>query len=150
MSHTYSSNLIHCVFSTKDRRKSIYSQLRKRLWPYLGGIARDNNMKALAVGGTDDHVHMLISLPPTVSVSKAVQLIKGGSSKWIHDTFPADHLFQWQEGYGAFSISISHKDDTIRYIQTQEAHHKTRTFDEEFVSFLQTHAIEYDSKYVLG
>ena len=79
MAHTYISNLIHYVFSTKDRRKCIGEELRPKLWAYLGGIARENQMKALAVGGTDDHVHVLLSLPPTIAIAKAVQLLKGGS-----------------------------------------------------------------------
>ncbi len=87
--HSFNSCLIHCVWSTKNREASLTSQLRERLWPYLGGIARENKMKALAVGGTADHIHMLISLPPTMPVAKAVQLLKGNSSKWIHETFPA-------------------------------------------------------------
>ena len=78
----------------------------------MGGIARENNMTALAVGGTADHVHILLALPSTMSIAKAIQLIKGGSSKWISDTFPSHRPFVWQEGYGAFSISISRLDDT--------------------------------------
>jgi REP-associated tyrosine transposase len=101
------SILIHCVWSTKKREPFLSSDVRNRLWPYLGGIARENKMKALAIGGVADHVHMLISLPKTLSVSKALQLLKGSSSKWIHDTFPKLHSFEWQEGYGAFSIGIS-------------------------------------------
>ena len=87
MSHSYVSNLMHCTFSTKDRYSFIDSDLESRLWPYLGGIARENRMKALAIGGTNDHLHALLSLPGMMSFAKAVQLIKGGSSKWISDTF---------------------------------------------------------------
>ena len=116
MAHSYSSCLIHYVFSTKGRRPFISRELRQRLWPYLGGIARENGLKALAVGGTDNHVHILVSLPSTLSIAKSVQLIKGGSSKWIHETFPVHAGFAWQEGYGAFSISVSHASDTIAYI----------------------------------
>ncbi len=78
------------------------SDLSDRLWPYLGGIARENKMKASAIGGVADHVHMLVSLPATLSIAKAVQLLKGNSSKWIHETFPKLQSFEWQEGYGAF------------------------------------------------
>lgn len=116
MSHTYNSQLMHCVFSTKERRQIITPDLQSRLWPYIGGIARENKMKAIAVGGVEDHVHILLSLPSTLSISKAMQLIKGGSSKWIHDTFPEQPAFSWQEGYGAFSIGISGVDRTIAYI----------------------------------
>jgi putative transposase len=87
MSHSYVNNIMHCTFSTKDRFPFIDSELESRLWPYIGGIARENRIKALAIGGTDDHLHALMSLPSTVSFAKAVQLMKGGSSKWIHETF---------------------------------------------------------------
>ncbi len=107
-------------------------------------------MKALAVGGTEDHVHILLSLPATMAVAKAVQLVKGGSSKWIHDTFPKQRHFAWQEGYGAFSISISHVQDTIAYIRAQEEHHRSKTFEKEFLAFLKRHSIPYDERYVLG
>lgn len=150
MGHTYSSCLMHCVFSTKSRHKTISSQLRERLWAYLGGIARKNAMRALAVGGTDDHVHILVSLPATLSVSNAVQLIKGSSSKWIHETFPSCRDFAWQEGYGAFSISMSGVKDTISYIDTQEEHHQRTTFEEEYLAFLKRHEVEYDERYVWG
>jgi putative transposase len=100
--HTFNSILIHCVWSTKKRQPFLTSDLRDRLWPYLGGIARENKMKALAIGGVADHAHMLISLPGTLSSAKALQLLKGNSSKWIHDTSPELRLFEWQEGYGAF------------------------------------------------
>ena len=87
MPHSYITNLMHCTFSTKERFAFIDAEFEKRLWPYIAGIARENKMKALAIGGTSDHVHALLSIPATMSFAKAVQLIKGGSSKWIHDTF---------------------------------------------------------------
>lgn len=150
MSHTYTSVLIHAVFSTKDRGNSLSRKLRDRLWPYLTGIARKNGMLALAAGGTDNHVHVLLSLPSTMPVAKAMQLVKGGSSKWIHETFPTHADFAWQEGYGAFSVSISAMDETVAYINGQEEHHRTRSFEEEYVEFLGKHGIEYDERYVWG
>lgn len=101
MAHSYVSNLAHCVFSTKERLPLIAPELEARLWPYLGGIARENKMKAIAIGGTVDHVHALLSSPATMSFAKALQLLKGGSSKWVHDTFSEHRKFAWQEGYGA-------------------------------------------------
>jgi REP element-mobilizing transposase RayT len=105
MPHSYVSNIFHYIFSTKERFPFIDQELESRLWPYMGGIAREHRMKAIAIGGTADHVHSLLSLPAPLSVAKAIQLIKGGSSKWIHDQFPRYRKFQWQEGYGAFSVS---------------------------------------------
>jgi len=134
MSHSYVSNLMHCTFSTKERYPWINSDLESRLWPYIGGIAREHRMKALAIGGVFDHVHALLSLPSTMSFAKAVQLIKGGSSKWIHDEFRHLKKFEWQEGYGAFSVSASQVARTIAYIERQKEHHRKRTFKEEFIT----------------
>jgi|SRR5688572_13953342 putative transposase len=142
--HSFSSCLMHCVFATKERRPLIEPALQSRLWPYLGGIARENGMKALEVGGVSDHIHILLSLPATLAISKAVQLLKGNSSKWIHETFPEHRHFAWQEGYGAFSIGVSGVDDTVAYIRGQEEHHQKRSFREEVEVFLKKHGLEYD------
>jgi REP element-mobilizing transposase RayT len=149
MAHTYSSSLFHCTWSTKERRPLITPEMQERLWAYLGGIAKQNDMRALAIGGVEDHVHVLLSLPSTMPIAKAVQLLKGGSSKWVHETFP-DKLFAWQEGYGAFSVGISQVDDTVAYIRGQAEHHQRRTFQEEFLAILEKHGIQYDPKYVWG
>jgi len=148
MPHSYVTNLMHCVFSTKERFPLIDSDLEARLWPYLGGIARENKMKALTIGGTTDHLHGLLSLPATMSFAKAVQLIKGGSSKWIHDTFAKHRKFEWQEGYGAFSVSASQASRTIAYINNQKEHHCKRTFEEELIELLDKHGVEYDRRYL--
>jgi REP element-mobilizing transposase RayT len=150
MAHSYTNILIHFIFSTKNREKIISEELQERLWPYMGGIARENNMKTLAIGGVEDHVHLLISLPPTLSFAKAIQLIKGGSSKWVHDTFPKHKYFKWQEGYGAFSVSASHIENTVAYIKRQKEHHKIKTFQDEYIAFLKKHEIEYDERYIWG
>ena len=102
------------------------------------------------VGGVADHVHILLSLPSTLAIAKAVQLIKGNSSKWIHDTFPQHAAFEWQEGYGAFSIGVSQVERTRSYIEGQEAHHRETSFEAEFLLFLRRHGIEYDPKHVWG
>src|SRR5499427_9677010 len=148
MSHAFVSNLMHCTFSTKERYPFIDSELESRLWPYIGGIANENRMKPLAIGGTEDHLHALLSPPGMMSFSKAVQLIKGGSSKWVHDTFGSRSKFAWQEGYGAFSVSASQVPKTIAYINNQKEHHRRKTFTEEFIELLQKHSIEYDSRYI--
>ncbi len=150
MAHSYTKIMVHYIFSTKNRQKVITSDLEPRLWEYMGGIARKNDMKALAIGGIENHVHQLLSLPPTLAISKAIQLIKGGSSKWVHDTFPAHKDFEWQEGYGAFSVSMSRVEDTVSYIKNQKEHHRRRSFQEEYLDFLKKHSIEYDERYVWG
>jgi REP element-mobilizing transposase RayT len=145
---SYVSAYFHCVFSIKERRPLITAALRDRLWPFLGGIARQNKMKAMEIGGVEDHVHILLSLPATTPVSKAMQLIKGGSSKWIHETFPNQRIFSWQEEYGAFSVSVSQLDKTIAYIRGQPEHHRKMTFQEEFLMLLKKHGVEYDERYL--
>ena len=148
MSHTYVSDLVHCVFSTKERRNLIAPDKQTQLWSYLGGIARKNGFKAVAIGGTENHIHILLSMPATMPLAKAVQLLKGGSSKWMNDTGAG--RFAWQEGYGAFTVGISQQAHTIGYINSQAEHHQKRGFEEEFLAFLQKHGIEYDPKYVWG
>ena len=145
---SYVSSYFHCVFSTKERRPLLTPSLCERLWPFLGGIARQNKMKAIEIGGVADHVHILLSLPPTHSVAKAMQLIKGGSSKWVHETFPEHRLFAWQEEYGAFSASVSQLDNIALYIKGQEEHHRKVTFQEEFLAFLHKHRVAYDERYL--
>ena len=144
--HSFNSCLVHCVWSTKNHVPVLNSSLRERLWPYLAGIARENGMKALAVGGVIDHVHILISLRATLSVARAIQLLKGNSSKWIHEAFSNRALFGWQEGYGAFSIGVSGVEATKRYIRNQAEHHRKRTFREELRIMLRRHGLEYDER----
>jgi putative transposase len=145
---SYISSYFHCVFSTKERRNLITPTLRERLWPFLGGIARQNKMKAIEIGGMEDHVHILLSLPSTLSIAKALQLIKGGSSKWVHETFPEHRMFGWQVKYGAFSVSVSQLDTIIQYIRDQKEHHRQMTFQEEFIALLKKHRVEYDERYL--
>jgi putative transposase len=142
--HSFVSVHIHCVWSTKNREPALHPKLRERLWPYLGGIARENKMKAVAVGSAADHVHILVSLSPTISVAKVIQLLKGNSSKWIHEIFPELRSFEWQEGYGAFSIGASALDATVTYIRNQTEHHRGRTFREEFDIMLRKHGFDFD------
>jgi REP element-mobilizing transposase RayT len=150
MAHTYSSIYFHYIFATKNLQKIIKDDLRKRLWAFMGGIARKNDMDALSIGGVEDHVHLLLSLPTRISISKAIQLIKGGSSHWIHTAFPQYQDFRWQEGYGVFSVSRSRIDNLQKYIKTQREHHRMRSFREEYVAFLIKHGIKYDNRYICG
>ena len=145
MSHTYYSLLFHCVFSTKKRRPLIPREFKERLWPYIAGIARANQFKAIAVGGMPDHVHVLLSLSTNLPVAKAIQLIKGGSSKWINDHL-SGRTFAWQDGYAAFSIGISQLQNTVRYINHQERHPKKMTVEEELARMLERHGIRIESR----
>jgi putative transposase len=144
--HSFTRVVVHCVWSTKSREPSFHPKLRERMWRYLGGIARENKMKALAIGGAADHVHILVSLPATISVAKALQLLKGNSSKWIHETFPEMRSFAWQEGYGAFSVGVPAIDLTVAYIRNQTRHHCKRTFREEFTAMLRKNGFDFDER----
>ncbi|MEY2507065.1 MAG: REP-associated tyrosine transposase [Verrucomicrobiota bacterium] len=148
--HSFTSSLHHCVFATKGREPWLTPDVRERLWPYLGGIARANDMKTLAIGGVADHVHLLLSLSATMSVSKAIQLLEGNSSKWIHEMFPRLRNFAWQEGYGAFSIGVSGIEETRLYISNQEEHHRSRTYREEVIMFLERHRLPFDDAMLDG
>jgi putative transposase len=149
MSHSYSSNRIHLVFSTKNRKKCISPELQLRLWPYIAGIARNHGFEAIKVGGVGDHAHALLLVPPTMPLAKAVQILKSCSSKWINDT-KAGSNFAWQEGYAAFSVSASHAEEVVAYIANQSAHHAKRNYEGEFLELLKRHEISYDPKYVFG
>ena len=148
MANTYSALYCHLVFSTKNREPWLRNEVEARVWAYLGGIARDNGMTAVQIGGMPDHVHLLLGLPATMAVSKAAQLIKGGSSKWIKEEFPDLRGFAWQDGYGAFTVSKSNLLSIIQYIQDQREHHRGKTFQEEYIAFLDRHGVVYDKRYV--
>ncbi len=148
MGHTYTNNLYHVVFSTKERQK-FHSEIRERLHAYLGGAANKNKCSAIEIGGTTDHVPMLLRVPPTIPVSKAVQLIKVDGSKWIHDEI-RQRSFEWQQGYAAFTVSESQSRRVAEYIRGQVEHHRKQRFEDEFLGLLRKHDISFDPKYVLG
>jgi REP element-mobilizing transposase RayT len=150
MANTYTSLHYHIVFSTRNREPFLTREIRDQLFPYLGGIARQDDMTLIGVGGMADHVHCLVMIPATVSLSKAVQILKGVSSKWIHSQFPALAKFSWQDGYAAFTVSLSNIPEVLKYIERQEEHHRKKSFQEEYVAFLKAHDIPYDERYVLG
>jgi REP element-mobilizing transposase RayT len=148
MAQTYTSLYLHIVFSTKDREPVLRPDFRERVWRYVGGIARKEKIKAIEIGGTADHVHALLSVAPTMAPASIVQTLKGNTSKWINESLGLPCRFEWQEGYGAFSVSYSQIDKTVAYIQNQERHHRRKTFQEEYLGFLKKHRIEYDERYI--
>ena len=148
MADTYYSINIHYVFSTKGRLPLITGALPDRLRPFISGILRKHGAKALCIGGTADHIHILASLPAMLSISKMAQLVKGGSSKWVHETFPDKREFSWQEGYAAFSVSVSRVPATLAYIEKHAEHHMKRSFKEEYVSFLSKNGVDYDERHL--
>jgi len=134
MPHSYISSIFHVVFSTKRRMQLIPPDHQSRLWNYLAGIARNHGMHVLAVGGTANHVHILIVLPAETALADAVRTLKANSSRWMRETSPS---FAWQQGYGAFSVSPSQLERVKQYIANQPAHHRTRSFEQEFLAMLQ-------------
>jgi REP element-mobilizing transposase RayT len=137
--------LVHCVFSTKERRDLIHEP--QALWRYFSGIARAKGIALVAAGGTANHVHLLLDLPPTVQLSQAMQQLKGNSSHWLNDEKAP---FAWQQGYGAFGIGESQRQAVIAYIANQVEHHKKWSFEQEFVTLLRKYGIEYDNQFVFG
>ncbi len=148
MGHTFSDNLVHVIFSTAQRIPFNEEHL-DRTCEYMGVIARKNGFHMIAIGSTRDHVHLLLELPPVISISKAVQLLKGGSSKWYHDSFGESH-FAWQEGFSVFSVSRSVADKVEAYIRNQKEHHKKRDFAEELRIFLTKHGVTFNEEHLLG
>ena len=148
MANTFTSLHFHVIFSTKNREPWIRPDIESRVWSYLGGIARENDMKAILIGGIENHVHLLLGLPPTVAVSKAVQVIKGGSSAWLKDTFPWAREFGWQDGYGAFTVSKSLVPEVEDYILNQREHHRMKTFEEEYRAVLEKHETRFEERYL--
>lgn len=147
MSHAYSRNYIHLIFGTKDRRPRIQAPLQPKLYAYLRGIAREYLIDIVEIGGGEEHVHMLLYLPPKVSLSTAVRVLKANSSKWMNEN---GHLFAWQEGYAAFSVSVSSLAAVKEYIRQQPEHHKKRDFASEYVAFLRKHGIDFTPEHVFG
>jgi REP element-mobilizing transposase RayT len=128
----------------------ITQAIQARLYPFIASVAKDRGFPALAIGGIGNHIHILLALPATTNLAEAVQAIKGVSSKWINDEFRLRPRFAWQQGYGAFSVSVSQIAATITYINNQKKHHAKRTFEDEFIAFLKKHNVEYDPRYVFG
>jgi putative transposase len=147
MPSTHLSLRFHIVFSTKDRRPFIADAWHSRLHEYLGGLVRAAGGIPEAIGGTVDHVHMLAGLRATHALASFVQDIKQTSSRWVHESI-GDKGFSWQPGYGAFTVSVSNCDMVKEYIADQAEHHRTKSFQEEYVAFLQKHQVAYDEQYL--
>ena len=147
MPSTHLSLHYHVVFSTKERHPFISPEWRERLHAYLGGTVRDLGGVPECVGGIDDHVHLLIGLKATHRLCDVVRDIKVSSSRWVHEAI-ALREFAWQDGYGAFSVSDNRRDPVKQYILNQEAHHRARTFQDEYLTFLRQAGVEFDERYI--
>jgi REP element-mobilizing transposase RayT len=145
MSHTHAWVLVHCIFSTKERANLIPDP--DELCRYLTGVASAKKITLLAVGGTANHIHLPIAVPPAIPLAKAIQELKGNSSRWLHER---GVRFEWQEGYGAFSVSQSQKQVVANYIARQSEHHQKWSFEQEFMTLLRKSGATYDPRYVFG
>jgi putative transposase len=144
---THLSLHYHLVFSTKERAPLITVEIRERVHAYLGGAIRGEGGVALDIGGTADHVHLLIGLKATHCLADVLRTLKGDSSRWIHDEMRVPK-FEWQEGYGAFTVSSSNVATVREYVRDQERHHRKRSFQEEYREFLAKHDIAFDERYL--
>jgi REP element-mobilizing transposase RayT len=145
---TFVSNLVHFVWGTANREPLVHKSWRDRLHGYIGGVLENKNAKLLAAGGIEDHIHVLASLPATISLSEAANAMKANSSRWIHENAPQSKGFAWQTGYGAFSVSKSAQARVTEYIQNQEEHHRAWKFTAEFTALLEKHGIAYEERYL--
>jgi REP element-mobilizing transposase RayT len=150
MPQSLSMNLVHIIFSTKNREPFLDKDTRDRLFPYMAELIRDKGSECYRIGGIEDHVHLAIRLSKTATLSKTISEAKTGTSRWLKTISPKLFNFSWQEGYGAFSISPKDLDAVIRYIDHQEEHHKKTRFQDEFRKFLKQYKMDYDEKYVWG
>jgi len=148
MSQSLSKILVHLIFSTKNRRKIIDSSIRTKLDSYMAGILQEWDSPAVIVGSVADHAHLLLCLCKNHALSKVVEQVKKGSSKWIKTQGKRYLDFQWQNGYGAFSVSQSNVSRVKGYIANQDEHHRRRSYEDEFRAFLRRHQIEFNEKYV--
>jgi len=139
---------IHIVFSTKNREPRLAPEIRPRLHQYAGGVLKNHDCRLISAGGTDDHLHLLISLGRRNAVADVVRLVKSNSSGWLHDEFAEFRDFHWQTGYGAFAVSRSHVEAVKSYLANQEEHHREQSFQDEFREILRKHDIEWDERYV--
>ena len=146
MPRTYTQLYYHLVFATKLRTPYIHPELRRDLYPFLGGGIQELGGALLSIGGMPDHIHLLVSLRSHPSVADAVKAIKGSSSHWVNDTARLSDHFGWQEGYAAFTVSRSALPRVQRYIENQEAHHRKQSFTDEMITIFRRHGLEVDPK----
>ena len=147
MPSTHTSLHYRLVFFTKERHPFIATAWRERLYAYLGGVVKSLEGMPEAIGGVADHVHLLIGLKATHRLSDVMREVKAVSSGWVHDGI-GDRGFHWQEGYGAFTVGAPQCPDVGQYLARQEEHHRTRTFQEEYLEFLQRGGVEYEERYL--
>lgn len=148
MANTYTQLHIQAIFAVQNRQSLIKGHWEDELYRYISGIIQNNGHKVLQINGMPDHVHVLFGMRPIQSLSDLMKQVKQDSSLWINKKGIVNGRFSWQAGYGAFSYSKSQLPGVIRYIQNQKEHHKSVTFQDEYVKFLEMYHVEYDNRYI--
>ena len=148
MANTYTQIFIHTVFTVQNRISLIKPEWQEELFKYITGIVQNNGHKMIAINGMPDHLHLFVGMKPHQSLSDLMQDVKGDSSKWIHEKGFVKGRFEWQAGFGGFSYSISQIDTVAKYIHNQQKHHKTKTFIEEYLGFLEKFQVPFDERYI--
>lgn len=148
MANTYSQLYVQVVFAVYGRENLIAPEWKAELYKYITGIVTNQGQKLLAIDGVADHIHILLNIQPSIALSDLVRDIKANSSRWINDKRFVRGKFQWQEGFGAFSYSLSQLDDVIGYIRRQEEHHRQVSFKTEYLTHLERFRVDFDPKYV--
>ncbi len=148
MANTFTQIYIHSVFTVKNRECIIRPNWEEELYKYIAGIVQNNGHKMLSINGMPDHIHLFINMQPTQGISEMIQKVKANSSRWINDNKFVLGRFSWQEGFGAFSYSISQIDQVVKYIIDQKRHHKKESFGDEYLKILHQFDIEYDTRYL--
>ena len=143
---THQQLLYHIIFSTKNRQRWLTDSFRENVAAYIAGAAKELSGFAIKIGGFYDHAHLLVRIPARIAVSDFVGQLKANTSKHINNTSGLIRKFGWQDGYRAFSVSVSAKDAVVSYIERQMEHHKTQTFEDEYVVMLKKHEVEYDQR----
>ena len=148
MPSTHSNLLMHVIFSTKNRQKLIFDDWQAELFAYMGGTVHEHKASLLEAGGIEDHVHLLLRTHTSFAIADTVRLIKANSSRWINDEQKVTGKFEWQKGYGVFSVSQSGRDALTEYIHNQRQHHAKHTFEQEYLRTLELHEVEFNPEYV--
>ncbi len=145
---TFTNLTYHVVFSTKYRQASIQDRWQQRLYEYIGGIIRAQNGHLIEIGGIEDHIHLLANFTPKKAISDLIRDIKANTSKWVNELSDQTYRFEWQKGYGAFTVSYSQIESVRKYIQNQREHHQTKTFEDEYIRLLTLHNIVFEHRYL--
>ena len=148
MASSHRVHFFHLIWSTKERRNLILPKFQNELYQYIGGVVRNKNCSLLEIGGIANHLHLLVEISNLDHYTSLIRTVKTASTTWIKNTFPGIGFFAWQDGYGSFTVSCSQLDRVREYIKNQEEHHKTESFETEYLKLLKAHQTKFDDRYI--